>query len=237
MTFQRISEIIRRRVRERQRNADRLAKKEAAGDFSHLKNKKGEIIGKPQPQPTLPVLSLDDDLDDISSLKLRAPPARYDNYQSDQKSSIVDYPIMPAYNQPYSSHQAPGYPQYNPSMPEVYDDRYDGDTGSQINLASAAAPIPRGGSADPTYGYVADHYNVYHTNEQDAYEQQTDYPQPSRTPIPVYDPHSQDPYAHAQGDASGKDPYYQQPGYGYAQPQHRGGDGGSDGAHGYGRAM
>lgn len=195
------------------------------------------MVGKPQPQPTLPVLSVDDDFDDISSMKHRAPPGGYDTYQSDQKSSIVDYPIMPAYNQPYSSHQAPGYPQYNPSVPDVYDDRYDGDSGSQIHLASAAAPIPRGNS-DPSYGYVADHYNVYHTGEQrDAYGQQTDYPQPSRTPAPVYEPHSQDPYAYAQGDAYGNDQYYQQPGYVQARSQHRGVDGGSDGAHGYARAM
>jgi len=233
----RISEIIKRRNRQRHKRAEELTKKEAAGDFSHLKNKKGQIVGKPQPQPTLPTLSLDDDFDDISSLKHRGPPATHDGYYSDQKSSIVDYPIMPAYNQPYSSHQTPGYPQYNPSVPTVYDDRYDDDTGSQIHLASAAAPIPRG-STDPNYGYVADHYNVYHTSEQkDAYGQQTDYPQPSRTPAPVYESYSQDPYDYSQRDAYGNDPYYQQPGYEHGQPQHRSGDGGSEGANGYAQAM
>lgn len=141
---------------------------------------------------------------------------------------------MPAYNQPYSSHQAPGYPQYNPSVPNVYDERFDDDTGSQIHLASAAAPVPRGG-IDPSYGYVADHYKVY--EQKDAYGQQMDYPQPSRTPAPVYEPYSQDPYAYTPGDAHGNDPYYQQPGYGNGQPQNRGGDGGSDGAQGYARAM
>ena len=180
---------------------------------------------------------MDDDLDDMSSMKLRGPAGGYDGYYSDQKSSIVDYPIMPAYNQPYSSHQAPGYPQYNPSVPNMQEDRYDDDTGSQVHLASAAAPLPHG-SADPNYGYVADHYNIYHTDDRkDAYGQQEDYPQPSRTPAPVYEPYSQDPYAHAQGDAYGNDLYYQQPGYGHGQPQHQGRDGGSDGTHGYARAM
>lgn len=233
----RIAEIIKRRNKLRQQRAEELVKREAAGDFSHLKNKKGELVGKPQLQPTLPVLSVDDDFDDISSLKHRGPPGGHDGYYSDQKSSIVDYPIMPAYNQPYSSHQAPGYPQYNPSVPNVYDDRYEDDTGSQVHLASAAAPIPRGNS-DPNYGYVADHYNVYHTNDQkDAYEQQADYPQPTRTPAPVYEAYPQDPYAYAQGDVYGNDPYYQQPGYGHGQPQHRNGDGSGDGAHGYAQAM
>jgi len=234
----RIAEIIKRRNKQRQQRAEELAKKEAAGDFSHLKNKKGEIVGKPQPQPTLPVLSVDDDFNDMASTKQRGPPGGFDGYYSDQKSSIVDYPIMPAYNQPHSHHQAPGYPQYNPSVPTVYDDRYDDDTGSQIHLASAAAPTPRGGSADPHYGYVADHYNVYYPNEQkDAYGQQADYPQPSRTPAPVYEAYPQDSYAHTQRDAYGNDPYYQQPGYAHGQPQPRGGDGNNDGANGYGRAM
>jgi hypothetical protein len=232
----RIHEIMTRKKKQRQQRADELSKKEAAGDYSHLKNKKGEIVGKPQPQPTLPVLSVDDDLDDISSMKHRGPPGGYDGgYYSDQKSSIVDYPIMPAYNQPYSPHQAPGYPQYNASVSNVYDDRYDDDTGSQVNLASAAAPIPR----DPNYGYITDHYNVYHPDEQEAYGQQVEYPQSTRTPAPAYEPYTHDPYARAQGDPYGNDLYYQQPGYGYGQPQpqHRGGDGSSDGAHGYARAM
>lgn len=223
-----------RKRKQRQQRANELSKKEAAGDYSHLKNKKGEIVGKPQPQPTLPVLSVDDVFDDISSLKHPGPPGGFDGYYSDQKSSIVDYPIMPAYNQPYSTHQAPGYPQYNASMPNVYDDRYDDDTGSQVNLASAAAPVPRGG-VDPNYGYVTDHYNVYHADDKEAYGHQVDYPQPTRTPAPAYESYTPDPYARAQGDPYANDPYYQQPEYGYGQPQRRGG--GSDGAHDFGQAM
>ena len=187
---------------------------------------------------------MDDDFDDMSSIKHRAPASGYDSYYSDQKSGIVDYPIMPAYNQPYSHHQAPGYPQYNPSVPTIHDDRYDDETGSQTHLASAAAPAPR---ADPHYGYVADHYNLYYSNDQkDAYGQQADYPQPSRTPAPAYDSYTQDPYSHTL--AYGSEPYYQQPVYGHdqqpvyghdqqpvyghGQPQQRGGDNG-----GFGRAM
>ena len=56
-------EIIKRRNKQRLAKAAALAKKEAAGDFSHLKNKKGEFIAKPLPQPTLPNLSVDDDID------------------------------------------------------------------------------------------------------------------------------------------------------------------------------
>lgn len=167
-------------------------------------------------------------------MKHRGP----DDYYSGQNGNVADYPTMPAYNQPYSHHQAPGYPQYNASVPTVYDDRYEDETGSQVHLASAAASIPRDGSVDPHYGYVADHYNVYYGNDQkEAYGQQADYPQPSQTPAPLYNPYPQDPYAHAQRDTYGSDPYYQQPGYGQAQPQQRGEDRNSDGANGYGRAQ
>ena len=59
----RIAEVIKRRNKERLAKAAALAKKEAMGDFSHLKNKKGELIAQPLPQPTLPNLSVDDDFD------------------------------------------------------------------------------------------------------------------------------------------------------------------------------
>ena len=42
--LQRIAEIIKRRNKQRLAKAAALAKKEAAGDYSHLKNKKGEFI-------------------------------------------------------------------------------------------------------------------------------------------------------------------------------------------------
>ena len=165
-------------------------------------------------------------------MKHRGPPSSFDGYSGDQKGSVADYPVMPAYNQPYSHHQAPGYPQFNPSIPTLYDDRYDDETGSQTHLAAAAAPIPRGGSADPHYGYVADHYNLYYGNDQkDGYGRQADYPQPSRTPAPVYEAHTQDAYGY------GSDSYYQQSGHGHGQPLQRGGGGNGDGTNGYGRAM
>lgn len=45
------------------------------GDFSHLKNKKGELVAQPLPQPTLPNLSVDDDIDHTS--KRGQPPSTY----------------------------------------------------------------------------------------------------------------------------------------------------------------
>jgi len=123
--LQRIDMIIKRRQKQRLADAAKLARKEAMGDFTHLKNKKGELIAKPAPQPTLPNLSVDDDFDDGSSYKL-PPPSTYTQdtyYYSDSKA---DYPPMPAYNQPYSTHQTPGdYGSYNPSLATLgQDDPY-----------------------------------------------------------------------------------------------------------------
>lgn len=72
-------------------------KKEAAGDFSHLKNKKGELIAQPLPQPTLPNVSLDDE-EDAGSMRSRGPaPGAYGGgkeYGLDYPP--MDYPPMPA---------------------------------------------------------------------------------------------------------------------------------------------
>ena len=134
-----------------------LAKKEAAGDFSHLKNKKGEFIAKPLPQPTLPNLSVDDD-DDTTSIRTRtaAPaPSTYaaTDYYSDYKVAMdypADYPPMPAY--------AGGYHQYNNSLgtlPDQPQQMYDEDHASQVHLASAGAPYGH------SEGYAYDQYDQY----------------------------------------------------------------------------
>jgi hypothetical protein len=118
------------------------------GDYSHLKNKKGELIAKPLPQPTLPNLSVDDD--DSSSMKTRAPPPStytQDSYYYKGDNGLPsDYPLMPAY--PYPN--APAYAQYNHSSATLsYEGAaypppqlgYDDDKESTIHLTAAAAPF------------------------------------------------------------------------------------------------
>jgi len=177
----RIAEVIKRRNKERLAKAAALAKKEAMGDFSHLKNKKGELIAQPLPQPTLPNLSVDDEFDDTSTLRTRAaPPSTYTQDYNDYKSEYTqDYPPMPAYNQSYSQHQGQGA-YYNQSSTTFVGDEhqhpnmtYEDDQGSTANFAMAAAPFAqqpeRPGSAGPgPYGssgmngsYVADPHDVY----------------------------------------------------------------------------
>ncbi|KAF8812333.1 hypothetical protein BYT27DRAFT_7239845 [Phlegmacium glaucopus] len=150
----RIDDVIKRRQKQRRIDAAKQAQKEAKGDYSHLKNKKGELIAQPLPQPTLPNLSVDDD-DDSSSMKTRvAAPSTYTQdsyYYKGDKGLNADYPPMPAYN-PYLNHQAPGaYAQYNPSSATLsYDDSayppphmYDDDNESTVHLTATAAPFAR----------------------------------------------------------------------------------------------
>ncbi|PIL37255.1 hypothetical protein GSI_00948 [Ganoderma sinense ZZ0214-1] len=161
----RISEIIKRRNKQRLAKAAALAKKEAAGDFSHLKNKKGEFIAKPLPQPTLPNLSVDDDIDDTASMRTRGPPPStftgteyYSDYKADFSSEY--YPPMPSYAQS-------GYHSYNNSigtLPDQLQMHYDEDYASQAHLPSAAAPFAQDDQGSVHHGgyggYANDPYRA-----------------------------------------------------------------------------
>ena len=181
--FQRISEITRRRRKERTAKAIALAKKEAMGDFSHLKNKKGEFIQQPLPQPTLPNISIDDDLADIASLQKRAgtPTTTYtgtsERYYANDAKASYDIPTMPAYNAPYSHLQDPtAYARYNPSVPTLADEGqyHEDDYGSTANFVIAAEAYSQDDHIHPapyhgSQGYAADPYDVYtgyHANDQ-----------------------------------------------------------------------
>ncbi|KAJ8463077.1 hypothetical protein ONZ45_g17710 [Pleurotus djamor] len=149
----RIDAIIKRRNQQRLKEASKQAQREAQGDFSHLKNKKGELIAKPLPQPTLPNLSVDDDLDDVSSMHTKAPaPSTYtqsDYYYADK--AHADYPPMPAYHQ--QSHGAYGH--YNPSQATFVDPSpyaYD-DNESTAHLAASGAPMPYNSAYDQSDAY------------------------------------------------------------------------------------
>ncbi len=93
-----------------------LAKKEAAGDFSHRTDKNGVVHNAPQ--PTLPQISLDDDDTTLAAPKSAKYPGsvRTDSHWSaDHKAdqSVFygggpDYPPMPAYD-PNAYPPQPGY--------------------------------------------------------------------------------------------------------------------------------
>ncbi|KAK7695488.1 hypothetical protein QCA50_000124 [Cerrena zonata] len=244
----RITEIIKRRNKQRLAKANALAKKEAAGDFSHLQTKNGEIV-KPIPQPTLPSITLDDDFNDTSSVRTKGPPpstytttTQSDYYYSDRKEYPTDYPPMPAYNQPYANY-AQNYHQYNPSMGTLPDDQaaYDDDYGSTAHLTTGAA-----------YSGGNDMFAPSNHYDQNAYGYQQQPPQqaayPARTASAMG---GQQAYADSQlayDDAPAyADPTQQQqqlrphandPAYGYQHGTQRRSDySGENGASGYGHAL
>jgi len=127
----RLHELMKKMNKKRLVEAQLRDRREAAGDFSHLKNKKGEYIAKPLPQPTLPSVKLNewDDADTIS-VGTRVDPNPYYGIDDEAKG----YPAMPAY-QSYNSYDNYNYKQ---ETGYDYDDRY---TASQVTLTQAAAPI------------------------------------------------------------------------------------------------
>lgn len=190
----RISSLIKRKKKQRLAESAKHAQKEAMGDYSHLKNKKGELTSKPLPQPTLPNLSVDDD-NDTASIMTRGPPPSTFTYQTSadpyyqNPEKQFDYPPpMPAYN-PYSHHQGSGSQgHFNPSQTSVgyeepsYFARYEDDNESTAHLTGAAAP----------YGHQSQ-YSV------DRYAQHDNYPGRTMTPAtpshPTYDAYNTPAYA------------------------------------------
>jgi len=236
----RIAEVIKRRNRERLAKAAALAKKEAMGDFSHLKNKKGEMIAQPLPQPTLPNLSVFDDDDDTPPAKRGPSPTSYAqdyHYASDGKSvapsyhtnlagtDYSEYPPMPAYNGGYSHQTSGGYGQYNPST-ATFDEEpsqnyvHDDDYSSQVNLPATAAPVSYQQSG--AYSHVRRPEN-YATDAYDVYQGRT---------MPATRPPS-------DNTAGG---HFAQPAYAYdytsyGDPYHQYQRHGEQGTHEYGHAM
>ncbi|CAL1701404.1 unnamed protein product [Somion occarium] len=212
----RITEIIKRRNKQRLAKAAALAKKEAAGDFSHLKNKKGEMA-QPLPQPTLPNVSIEDEFDDTSSMRTRGPPpstytAQSDYYYGDRKDyPASDYPPMPAYNQPYGINYPQGYNnQFNPSMGTLPDEPtlYDDDYGSTAHLALAAAPYAGDdtGAYQNHHGYSNRQHSAYPSqaapsrNQAFAADSQIAYDDAPAYPAnPQQRPHANDPYGYQHG--------------------------------------
>jgi hypothetical protein len=224
--LQRIAEVIKRRNKARLAKNAARAKKEAAGDYSHLKNKKGELIAKPLPQPTLPNLSVDDDddMDDQASFRTREPPPSvfshsqdWQSYNPDYKGPMpsyddYDYPPMPHLNQGYDSN-------YNAYPSQEYLGANDGYYTEDINsstahLTSAAQPQPYSQTERPVSSFLPNPYGGAsehgHHAAQDAPAPGYGYDAPE---YPGYAPPQQ--YAHHQGyDAY--TPHGNQPSYGHA---------------------
>lgn len=192
----RIEDIIKRRNKQRLAKAAEDAKKEARGDFSHLKDKKGNLMHAPLPQPTLPTVTIDDDeMDDDVSMRTRGPPLEPYNagatglyneysYASDYKGTSnmgqlaygEEYPPMPGYNYEGS---------YDHSSATLHGDQqsdYKADHGSShANLAHGAAPFASQDYDVSPGAYGSSLPNPYHGSalHADADRQYNHSPHPS----------------------------------------------------------
>jgi hypothetical protein len=139
-----------------------LAKKEAAGNFSHRTDKSGVVHNAPQ--PTLPQISLDDDDTTLAAPKSTkySGSVRTESYWStdhkDDQSVIYgggpDYPPMPAYD-PNAYPPQPGYTA-------GYASSHGHDTGH--NEVSMHFPLPvllltLSHQQHSNLGYLNDQYN------------------------------------------------------------------------------
>ncbi|KAF8211226.1 hypothetical protein K438DRAFT_1568102 [Mycena galopus ATCC 62051] len=175
----RIEAVIKKNQKKRLDENKKMAMREARGDFSHLKNKKGEFTSKPLPQPTLPNLSVDDDFDDKSSIHTKLAPSTYTQdsyYYYNSEGKNANPPPMPGYN-PYSAHQAPdAYATFNPSQAtfQQHEDPYQPgyDDESTAHLTSGAAPFSqhRYASPAPPNRYASPAPNPYLQQQQGSYD-------------------------------------------------------------------
>ncbi|TKY84871.1 hypothetical protein EX895_005951 [Sporisorium graminicola] len=154
----RVTELVHLKKKQRLAKVAEIARKEAAGDFSHLMNKKGEMIGQAIPQPTLPTVDVDL-LNDEKPLK-SAPLQRNNSVGS----STTPHGAPPGGyygNAGVPGHQSPGFNPshfYGLNAPSTHSLGY-GDNkaeyGSSANLVANAGPVG-GDFANTNFDALAD---------------------------------------------------------------------------------
>ncbi|KAG9015038.1 hypothetical protein FRB94_007110 [Tulasnella sp. JGI-2019a] len=179
----RIAELLKKKAQQRVQRQAALARKEAEGDFNHLKGKKGATpVSLPQ-QPTLPSVAVDDFLDMKDSRYSRQPSQQDTYWEPDHKSDYNgslrhdeggadygyashDYPPMPGY------HGAPPYGVGDPNARESlygYENDLGYRNGPTDEMYSSSAHLTH--AAAPPAGYYQDQHGQYYA-EDDGYNNQ-----------------------------------------------------------------
>ncbi|GAA6017344.1 hypothetical protein JCM10207_005601 [Rhodosporidiobolus poonsookiae] len=98
----RIAELMKRKNKKRLAQEAKIAAAEARGDFSHLKDKSGKMVGVPRQQPTLPKIGLGDD--DLYSASGSVRGGGGGGYSNNEKHAYPPVATLPYSNSaPYSS--------------------------------------------------------------------------------------------------------------------------------------
>ncbi|SNX82644.1 uncharacterized protein MEPE_01350 [Melanopsichium pennsylvanicum] len=141
----RVTELVHLKKKQRLAKVAEIARKEAAGDFSHLMNKKGEMIGHAIPQPTLPTV----DVDLLSDEKLgKASRTQRNNSIG---SSTVHGNGPGFYGNGIAGHQSPGFGPshfYGVNAPSTHSLGYN----DKMDYASSANLVANAGPAGGEYG-------------------------------------------------------------------------------------
>lgn len=120
----RIADLMKQKSRRRRRQEEQMMRREARGDFAHLRDKKGNLVKRPMPRPTLPNVSLA--YGAPSEDGRRYPPPRSDYAKSIASTDGFAAKGMPMGMQSTTSlvtqlHGAPdfppAYPPLGPSAP------------------------------------------------------------------------------------------------------------------------
>lgn len=203
----RIAELIKRKNKLRLRKQAQLARKEAAGDFSHLKDKDGRIVGA-VPQPTLPDIDIDDEPTPNPPMRrgLQAPYA--DQYWGQEPKAADGYSMHSG----YAPNQAPYYHSQNGRPDSYYDNA--SDYGSTAHLAPGPGQVPPMPMGDPRVqgpaggGYYGNDPR-YAYPEQAQYYPQEQYMQNQAPPAPQYQAGDRRSVASglAYDEPEGKPPY------------------------------
>lgn len=172
----RIGELIKRKIRIRQQREARNARKEAAGDFSHLKDKNGQVVGAAL-QPTLPDIEIDDEI--VPPVR-RGPGPQQPPYMGGEQYWNQDMKgdAQSMYSG-YAPSQQPPYYHVQNGRPDSY---YDGasDYGSTAHLAPGPGQVPPVPMGDPRVQAPANMLGAGQYGQDPryaAYPEQPHYPQ------------------------------------------------------------
>jgi len=200
----RIAEMMKKKTRKRLLQEAALARKEAAGDYSHLKDKKGNYKQKPTAQPTLPKIDLfendspygnDRKGGSYSDVSLRKEPLYYQNTPTPRHA----YPPATA-----GWNGRPDGPQ--PQLSYGYDERSEVGYAGSVHSMDRLVQTPS-----------AENHNDFYLSKAPSYRSQTSLndskarPWESHMDIP--------PVPQYEGDQSHQPQYFND----YAQHQHSNG--------------
>ncbi|GAA6058278.1 hypothetical protein JCM3770_002888 [Rhodotorula araucariae] len=137
----RIAELMKRKNRRRLAKEAELARREAAGDFRHLKDKKtGKLVGAPRPQPTLPKVGIAD-----GDLYSETGSVRGEKHAYPPHAGVVAPALPYADPGPYSGARGGGHGYGDSESILGYAAGYAESVTSVDGLAARAQPMGYGG--------------------------------------------------------------------------------------------